>query len=280
MINVEKGGYSVMSEIRVRLRPLLFCACLSVGGASVAEVSTAAETGTENCDCLPEKLRKLAGVWEPIGSPRNVKSAAEPVFTPHAQQSIEHQIKLRDVGNISYDYSAICIPPTSPTMTTLGPQEILVDDEKITWIIEAVSGIRWIWMDGREHPPIETLRPTANGHSIAHWDGDVLVIDTVGFLDKAMVYVNKPGNISIYPSPKMHFVERLRLVDNGQAIISKRTLYDPVNLEEPWKTTVRYERRPDWEIGETICMENNQVFFYFDERSDLPGYESRTTSAY
>ncbi|MEX2124811.1 MAG: hypothetical protein WD795_13030 [Woeseia sp.] len=232
-------------------------------------------------DCCPDNAGKknpaagFAGVWDPIGSPRDVESEADPVFTAGTQKSIEDQQQLRDAGNMSYDYSAICIPPSSATMTTLGPQEILIDEKKITWIIEATSGIRWIWMDGREHPPIEELRPTANGHAIGRWDGDVLIIDSVGFLDKAMLYVNMEGNVSVYPSPEMRFVEHLRLVEDGQAIISERTLYDPVNLAEPWKTTVRYERRDDWEIGETICMENNDVFFYFDPE-DLPGADGKT----
>ena len=145
----------------------------------------------------------------------------------------------------------------------------MVDDKKITWIIEASGGIRWIWMDGRAHPPIDELRLTANGHSVGSWEEDVLVIDSVGFMNKAMVYMNMPGNISIYPSPQMRFVERLRLVEDGQAIVINRTLSDPVNLQEPWETTVRYERR-DWELGETICMENNDLNFYF-ESGDLPG---------
>ena len=103
----------------------------------------------------------------------------------------------------------------------------------------------------------------ANGHSIGRWEDDVLVVDTVGFMDKAMVYMNLPGNVSVYPSPQMRVVERIRVVEDGQAMIGEREVHDPVSLVEPWKTTVRYERR-DWEIGETICMENNQLDFYFD----------------
>lgn len=267
-----------MSAIGSRLK-VVSCVCLA--GLSAACMQGSAGS-TESADCcsspaVENPASKFVGVWDAIGSPRDIPSEADPVFTPRAQQSIERQIKLRDVGNISYDYSAVCIPPSSATMTTLGPQEILVDEKKITWIIEATSGIRWIWMDGREHPPVEELRPTANGHAIGRWDGDVLVIDSVGFLDKAMVYVNMPGNISVYPSPQMRFVERLRLVDDGEAIISERTLYDPVNLAQPWKTTIRYERR-DWEIGETICMENNNVFFYF-EPENIPGYGSQSAVA-
>ena len=258
---------------RCGLHLSITCAFASLLFAGCAEERDTATTDVG--DCCPETgvaqnpAHQFAGVWEPMGSPRDLESEADPVFTPGAQGSIERQKVLRDQGIISYDYSAICIPPSSATMTTLGPQEILVDEKKITWLIEAVSGMRWVWMDGREHPPLEELRPTANGHAIGSWDGDVLVIDSVGFLDKSMVYVNMPGNVSIFPSPEMRFVERLRLVEDGQAIISERTLSDPVNLAEPWKTTVRYERR-DWEIGETICMENNDVFFYF-EPENLPG---------
>ena len=236
--------------------------------ANTADTGTGRASAAADC-CQDLPAEPFVGVWEPMGSPRDLDSEAEPVFTDKAAESVAHQIGLRDAGSISYDYSAICIPPSSATMTTIGPQEILLDEKKITWLIEATSGIRWIWMDGREHPPIDELRLTANGHAIGRWDGDVLVIDSVGFSDKAMVYMNMPGNVSIYPSPEMRFVERLRLVEDGQAIISERTLYDPVNLKEPWKTTVRYERREDWELGETICMENNKVYFYF-EPDELP----------
>lgn len=236
--------------------------------AAPAPETVVAEGEAGDC-CKELRAQPFVGVWEPMGSPRDLESEAEPVFTPAAAESVERQKELRDAGKITYDYSAICIPPSSATMTTIGPQEILLDEEKITWIMEATSGIRWVWMDGREHPPVEELRLTANGHAIGRWDGDVLAIESVGFTEKAMVYMNMPGNVSIYPSPEMRLVERLRLVEDGQAIISERTLHDPVNLEEPWKTTVRYERR-DWEIGETICMENNEVFFYF-EPDELPG---------
>ncbi len=258
-----------MSGSTARLRLLLSSVCLSaLSAACVAGDSTE----VDDCSFCSNPAREFAGVWEPaVESVRDVQSAADPVFTPFAEEYMEHQIELRDAGKITYDYSAICIPPAAPTMTALGLQEIMVDEEKITWIIEATRGIRWIWTDGREHPPADELPlMTTNGHSVARWEGEVLVIDSIGFLDKSMVYVNKPGNISLYPSPEMRFVERLRLVEDGQAIISERTLYDPVNLAEPWQTTVRYERRDELEIGETICMENNQIFFYF-EPGEVPG---------
>lgn len=245
----------------------------TVLAASLTVTTVSADDGGDCCLKNPTaaKARAFAGVWEPMENPRDLPQKAPPKFTPETQKNIEEQIELRDAGKITYDYSAICIPPSSFTMTTLGPQEILVDEKKMTWLIEAVSGMRWIWLDGREHPPLDELRFTANGHSVGRWEDDVFVIDSVGFMDKAMVYVNMLGNISIYPSPQMRVIERIRLIEDGEAMVSERTLIDPVNLQEPWVTTVRYERR-DWEIGETICMENNKVFFYF-EPDEIPNQD-------
>jgi len=246
------------------------CAVLAVCITAVVPTTGLADSDTDCCLKNPTaaRARAFVGVWEPMENPRALPQKAPPRFTATTQKDIDRQIGLRDAGKITYDYSAICIPPSSATMTTLGPQEILVDEKKMTWLIEAVSGMRWIWLDGREHPPLDELRFTANGHSIGRWEGEEFVIDSVGFMSKAMVYVNMLGNISLYPSPQMHYEERLKLIENGEAMVSVRTLTDPVNLEEPWITTIRYERR-DWEIGETICMENNQVFFYF-EPDELP----------
>lgn len=212
--------------------------------------------------CAHEDLpgSRFVGVWQHIGNFRKLNT--DPVFTPEAAAIVEEQTKLRAIGDYTGDYSAQCIPPALPTMTTIGVQEILLDKKKITWIMESTRGIRWIWLDGRSHPDLEELRPTAFGHSIGHWEGDVLVVDTIGFMNKAVVYVNRPNNESIYPSPHMRVVERMRSADNGEAIISERTVYDPVNFAEPWVTTVRYKRRSDWEIEEVICAENNRTEEY------------------
>jgi hypothetical protein len=203
---------------------------------------------------------QFVGVWEPIGNFRKLNT--EPVFTPEIALDIKRQTKLREKGDYSGDNSANCIPPALPTMISIGVQEILVDKKKMTWIMESSSGIRWIWLDGRKHPNLDELRPKANGHSIGHFEGDVLVVDSIGFLNRAIVYVNRKYNESVYPSPKMHVIERMRVTENGNVIISDRTVTDPANFTEPWHTTVRYERRPDWEIEENICAENNRTEEY------------------
>ncbi|MFT7458869.1 MAG: hypothetical protein ACI909_001544, partial [Planctomycetota bacterium] len=186
----------------------------------------------------------------------------EPVFTPEAAKFVEAQEKLRAVGDYSGDNSARCIPNSLPTMITIGAQEILVDKKKITWIMESISGIRWIWLDGRELPNLDEVRPAAFGHSVGHWEGSVLVVESVGFLEKSNIYANRPNNESVFPGPEMRVIERMHIEEEGNVIISERTIIDPKNFAVPWVTKVRYERRPDWEIAESICAENNRIEEY------------------
>ena len=93
---------------------------------------------------------EFAGVWEHIGNFR--KFPTEPQFTPEAAAYMDQQTKQRALGDYSGDTSALCIPPSLPTMITIGAQELLVDEKKITWIMESISGVRWIWLDGRALP--------------------------------------------------------------------------------------------------------------------------------
>ncbi|NKB37736.1 MAG: hypothetical protein GKR93_11280 [Gammaproteobacteria bacterium] len=197
----------------------------------------------------------FAGVWEHMGNFRKFKN--DPVFTPEAQIFIDKQTELRDKGDYSGDNSANCIPPSLPTMITIGAQELLVDKKKITWIMESIGGIRWIWLDGRSPVDLNEVRPAAFGHSVGHWEGDTLVVESIGFLDKSNLYGNRPNNESVFPGPKMHVVERLHLEDNSKVMVNQRTITDPKNFAKPWTTTSRYERRPDWELEEAICAENN-----------------------
>jgi hypothetical protein len=205
-----------------------------------------------------EKLpgSEFAGVWEHVGNFRNLNT--DPVFTPEAAAFVENQKQLRAKGDYSGDNSKRCIPPTLTTMITLGAQELLVDKKKITWIMESINGIRWIWLDGRELPNLDEVRTLAFGHSTGHWEGDVLVVESIGFLDKSNMYVNFPNNESVFPGPEMHVIERMHVEENGNVFVSERTITDPKNFLEPWVTTVRYERRPDWELEEAICAENNR----------------------
>jgi hypothetical protein len=130
-----------------------------------------------------ELAHRFVGVWQPLG--RSLGLSSDPVLTPAAQADVDSQTRRLRRGDMTADLGALCIPRTMPSMTSFGAQEILSDAKKITWIMESSNAIRWIWLDGRDHPPAEEVRPTAMGHSIASRDGDTLVVDSIGFMPRS-----------------------------------------------------------------------------------------------
>lgn len=111
--------------------------------------------------------------------------------------------------------------------------------------------VRHIYMDGRPHPADPD--PTFNGHSIGHWEGGTLVVDTVGFVP----YTPLGFNWGIGHSDKMHIVERFRLTapDTLEVVT---TIDDPLALAKPWTTSRIFKRHTNWTIDEYICEQNNR----------------------
>jgi hypothetical protein len=134
-------------------------------------------------------------------------------------------------------------------MTQPYPVEFLFTPGKVTVAIEAYSQMRRIFTDGRPHP--EDPDPTFQGHSIGHWDGDTLVVDTVAVLPTTFI---APG---IGHSDDMRIEERIRRV-SGDVLQISTTITDPKVLADPWTVTRSYRRHPEWDIKEYICTQNNR----------------------
>jgi hypothetical protein len=115
-------------------------------------------------------------------------------------------------------------------------------------------GVRQIFMDGRKHPEPGTFEPTWMGHSIAHWEGRTLVVDTTGFNDRGWVdYRMTPQ------TEKLHVVERYTRADLGHLDL-EITVDDPGAYTRPWKIRRRMVLAPKTEeIQEYICNENNSA---------------------
>ena len=121
---------------------------------------------------------------------------------------------------------------------------------KVTIVIEAYSQWRQIFTDGRKHPEDPDL--TFNGHSIGHWEGDTLVVDTVGFTTDTAL-----AGFGVKHSDKMHIVERMHLVD-GDKLQIETTITDTEALTKPLTSTRVYGRHRDWTLAEYQCQQNNR----------------------
>jgi hypothetical protein len=119
-------------------------------------------------------------------------------------------------------------------------------------LYEAGNTHRQIYTDGRGLPK-EYDKPAYFGYSVGHWEGDTLVVDTIAFNDRTRI--DEEG---IVHSVKLHMVERLRKIDNGNAIENLMTIEDPAYFTAPWQARRTYIWRPDIRLSEYICEENNR----------------------
>jgi hypothetical protein len=165
-------------------------------------------------------------------------------------------------ANISkYDPEGFCLPPGGPrSMATPYPAEIVQNRDRILIIFEGGGHVwREIHMDGRAHP--EDVNPTYFGHSVGHWEGDTLVIDTVGYNEKS--WLDYSGNMH---TDQLHTVEYITR-QSKEKMNYRVTIDDPGAYLEPWTAEWDIPWEDDRELLDYVCQENNK--FLIDLHDDL-----------
>jgi len=142
----------------------------------------------------------------------------------------------------SRDTFAACVPYGLPRVigSSPGTFDIIQAPEVIFWYAPYPRTERRIFLDGRAHPGVEANSepadgPTYSGHSIGHWEGNTLVVDTVNMIPSFFDETGAPH------SDQMHVIERLRLIDD-EHLQNEMTLIDPVAFTHPWVLKRYYKR--------------------------------------
>jgi hypothetical protein len=165
------------------------------------------------------------------------------------------QIESDKRGEPLANASTECLPNGMPQMmSAIYPLEFLQTPGQITIIAEAMSQVRRIYLD-KPQTKIEDVPPGYFGHSVGRWDGDTLLVDTVGVKEEVLGYKDMPH------SGEMRIRERIRLVA-PDVMHDEITIEDPVVLEKPFTYTVGFRRLAGYEMLEYVC-ENNRD--YVDE---------------
>ncbi len=142
-----------------------------------------------------------------------------------------------------------CAPAGLPRIFIIPPRpfEIIQIPGRVLMLFEWDHWVRQIWMDGREHP--EDPDPSWMGHAVGWWEGDTLVVDTVGFNDKTWL------DQAAHPhSEQLHLVERWRRLD--QEILEVQLMFDdPKTYTKPWAGKRLFDLKPNWEIQEEVFCE-------------------------
>jgi len=201
-------------------------------------------------DALPD----WGGIWFVMAGPPGSAPAATPKLKGEylaRREAFVAEVRAND-GVTRRDRS-YCSPPGLPRIMRLAqyPYEFIFAPGRVTINQEAWMQTRTIWTDGRAHE--EDPDPGFMGDSIGHWEGDTLVVDTIGISDALEMDTGWPH------SDQFRLIERIHLdPSNPDVLVNEMRMEDPEALAEPYEVTTRYRRDRYGKLFEFQCSENDR----------------------
>jgi hypothetical protein len=196
----------------------------------------------------------LTGIWNPLNTKylNNLAADFKPGELPILPWAEALVRQRSDYSHGAEESDARCLPPGIPKIDAApNPIKIIQEPKLIVLLYETFDLHRQFFMDGRE--PRKDANPTWLGYSTARWDGDTLVVDTVGLNNKA--WLDKVGHPI---TESMHVTERFRRPDFGH-LESVVTIDDPAAYSKPWSVTEHFELLPNTELFEDICENEKDI---------------------
>ena len=195
----------------------------------------------------------LEGVWWLQGYEYLIgpEPGVPPPLKPKYIKLLEERIRAKNRGTPEADTETQCLSHGMPRlMESPYPIEIVQTPGRITFLHEVAHEIRRIYLN-RPHPKHVAL--SFVGDSVAHWEGDTLVVDTIGLDDRP--FLDDEGSEH---STQLHIIEHYRKTDGGANLDLTITVIDPVTMEHPYSYHRIYHWRPDVRPQEYVCEENNR----------------------
>jgi len=241
--------------------------------AALASLLAAQNPPTSSVPRTPDGKPNLTGVWQggttlrgswdqansglgvggtgrdpsapPVPASQQVINSPAP-YQPWAAKKVLESYNKRGID----DPSALCLPPGIPrlSITALFPIQMVQTPEQVIFLYEYMNVFRVVPFKAKHS---EDLVPTYMGDSVAHWDGDTLVVDIVSFNDKGWL-----TGTGTFHSDQLHVVERYTRVDKDQ-IKYDVTMEDPQVLTAPWTIHTSFMLREGTRVQEYVCAENN-----------------------
>lgn len=245
------GGASLVLGVMLGVSQLAVAAAPAAGDAAAAGKGAAWPKGHyAELNALPD----WGGAWvlarPKPGSPPREQPVAKGEYLKRQQ---DWQKQVREKSGLVPRETSNCMPPGMPGMLGTGqyPIEFLFTPGRVTVHHEAWMQWRSIWTDGRARP--KDLEPGIFGHSLGHWEGNTLVVETVSI--KTLMEM-APG---LKHSSKLRILERIHQDEKDpNTLLFEVTMEDPEALERPYHVTHTYTRQRDWTLMEFICAENDR----------------------
>jgi len=234
-----------------RMLPLLVLLCIQPPSGLAQSITTT--------DFDP---RDFSGIWYQYGGQIRFRPGGIPVgvpfglnrppLTPEGEakylthiptRSADPRVPAVDDPALSNDPTFACNPLGFPrVMEDTSPRtfEFIHIDGRVLQLLQQGRTLREFWMDGREIPSpknMDNIGPSWYGHSVAEWEGDELIVNTVGMDDRA--WLDQNGNVKSFEA---RIQERYRRV-NADTLELQMTLYDPISYTALWVSDTRIFKR-------------------------------------
>jgi hypothetical protein len=245
--------WAIPAVAQQKTSPPIFSPNLSVGWIGVGEFRPVAGQ-------VPPVTNDPKYPFVPNGQGRqptfHIADLTNPNLKPWVKEVMKRDNDEVLAGKVAFTPSSSCVPAGVPGFLALGGNQNpywFLQTPKEVWIMRAAdSQVRRVYLDA---PHSANPKPSWYGESVGHYEGDTLVIDTIGLSTKTFV-----DNYRTPHTEKLHVIERWRMVDDGKAMEATFTVEDPDAFNEPWTGMRRY-RRAEQQFAEDICAENNQLVF-------------------
>jgi len=196
--------------------------------------------------------------------PRNPKPTfrvadlSNPILQPWVR---EH---LRQVNERSLSGKVVSIP--KERCWPVGVPAFLLLPATPVYFLQMPKQVSMIWMQDHQVrrvyldvPHSANVTPSWFGESIGHYEGDTLVVDTIGISSKSYV-----DNYQTPHTDQLHVIERFRMIDDGKTLEVNVHVEDPGAFTMPWNAIQRYRRTDRSPLSEVVCAENNGDHFHQD----------------
>jgi hypothetical protein len=308
-VNLQRRGFILVAA--------LAAATLAVG-QTVAPAAERADNGPQNAASVPD----FSGVWahpflgfeQPLSGPGPVRNKARlrtgqgdfgilvgdytnPILKPQAAEIIKKRGEISLSGLAFPDPDSMCWPQGVPYIFWNFEMEMMQQPNQITMLYHHDHGFRQVRING-VHPA--HVIPSTYGDSVGRYEGDTLVIDTVGIRVGPYAMIDRLGTPH---TAALHVIERYRLIDyeaakeaqdraekdmpliraygvdpnyKGKGLQLQFTVEDEGVFTMPWSAMITYRRAPHTSWQEYVCAENIEAFhdgrtqYYSDKNASVP----------
>jgi hypothetical protein len=184
-------------------------------------------------------------------SPVWVGDYSNPILQPWTAEAIKKFGEMDKLGQAPPTAQMTCKMSGVPAIhTILGSMQILQTPEVVFILHQRDHQVRRVYMNV---PHSTNPRKSWYGESVGHYEGDTLVIDTIGLNDKTVT-----DRMGTPHTEDLHVVERYRPIDGGRGIEVRFTITDPKAFTTPWSAMIKYQRNArQTVIEEEVCAEYN-----------------------